>query len=192
MKKILKYLFISTIIYFGINAIRIYQFSKITSNKTCDVALVLGAGTNNGKLSAVFKERINHGIKLYKQRKVKQIIFTGGFGKGESISDSQVAKDYAIINGVPEKDIFIEEKSEYTIQNLQEAKLIIDSLQFENCLIVSDPLHMKRSIDLAKKLGIDCFPSPTSTSMYKSKKIKFKFLMYETLFFTAGELTGQN
>lgn len=174
------------------NAFKIYQFSKVYSNEKADVAIILGAGTKNGKLSPVFKQRINQGIQLYKENKVKKLILTDGIGKGESISDSQIAKEYVLKNGVPNRDILIEKKSKYTLQNLDEAKIIMDSLKLETALLVSDPLHMKRSICMAKKKDIICFSSPTQTSMYKTKKTKIQFLMYETFFYTLGKLSGRN
>ncbi|MGB1315507.1 MAG: YdcF family protein, partial [Chitinophagales bacterium] len=102
------------------------------------------------------------------------------------------AKNYAIKNNVPKEAILIEEKSKYTIENLAEAKSIMDSLKFETALLVSDPLHMKRSISLAQKKKITCFSSPTETSMYKSRKTKLQFLIYETFYFTLGKISGRN
>jgi uncharacterized SAM-binding protein YcdF (DUF218 family) len=70
------------------------------------------------------------------------------------------------------------------------AKIIIDSLDFSSALIVSDPLHMKRSIAMTKKLNANCNSSPTPTSMYRSKLTKFKSLIYESFFYNLGILQG--
>ena len=131
------------------NAIGIYNYSFDYSESKSDVAIVLGAGTNNGVLSPVFTERINHGVYLYENQLIDKIIFTGGKGENQTISDSQMAKHYAIEKGVPPNDILIEESSKYTYENLMEAKQIMDSLNYSSALIVSDPLHMKRSMELA-------------------------------------------
>lgn len=173
--------------YFVLNSIRIYQYSFEYSEKKSDVAIVLGAAANGGKLSPVFKERINHGILLYKKGIVNKIIFTGGFGEGQEQSESQTAKNYALANEIPENDIFIEEKSKYTTENLEQAKQIMDSLGFTNALLVSDPLHMKRGMKLASYYEIDCRPSPTRTTMYKSTKTKASQILYETFFFSLTE-----
>ncbi|WP_052303999.1 YdcF family protein [Cellulophaga algicola] len=69
--------------YFVLNSVRIYNYSFEYNEHKSDVAIVLGAGTNIGKLSPVFKERINHSILLYNKGIVKKIILTGGFGKGQ-------------------------------------------------------------------------------------------------------------
>ncbi len=174
--------------YFAYNSFIIYRYSSEYSEVTSDVAIVLGAATNDEQVSPVFRERINHALYLYEQGLVKKLIFTGGYGKWQSKSDSRIAKEYAVKNGVPSSAILIEESSRYTVQNLLESKRIMDSLDYRTALIVSDPLHMKRSIRLAEKLGIDCKPSPTKTSMYRSTLPKTKSLFYETLFYSVGHL----
>ena len=143
-------------------------------------------------MSPIFKERINHSIYLYKQHVIKKIILTGGYGDNQKQSDSKIAKAYVIKNGIPAMDILIEEKSKFTIENLKESKIIMDSLNLKTALLISDPLHMKRSIELAKKQKLDCLPSPTKTTMYKTKIPKIKSLIYETFFYSIGQIVGKN
>ncbi|MBO0592240.1 YdcF family protein [Cellulophaga sp. E16_2] len=170
-----------------LNSVRIYNYSFEYNEHKSDVAIVLGAGTNNGKLSPVFKERINHSVLLYNKGIVEKIILTGGFGKGQKQSDSKTAKYYAIENGIPENKIIVEEKSKYTTENIEQSKQIMDSLGIKNALLVSDPIHMKRAMKIAKYYGIDCNPSPTKTTMYKSTYPKTKQLLYETFYFSLRE-----
>ena len=68
----------------------------------------------------------------------------------------------------------------------------MDSHNFSTALIVSDPLHMKRSMELAISVKIECASSPTKTSMYQTTIPKLKFLAYETFFYTLGKLTLQH
>lgn len=174
-------------IYLGIS---IHYFSKNYTETISDVAIVLGAGSSNGDLSPIFKERVNHALLLYKSKKVDKIIFTGGFGKGESISDSQAGMNYAVENGIVQEDIFIEETSTITYENLIMADSIMKAKGFENALIVSDPYHMKRSMCMAEKIGIIAKSSPTQTSMYKSWATKFPSLIYETFYYNIDLVLG--
>ena len=188
LKKIVIYIGAVLLLFVIFNAIRIYNYSFEYSERKSDVAIILGAGTNNGVLSPVFTERVNHGIYLYQNQLVGKIILTGGIGEGQSISDSEVAKRYAIENGVPAVDLLIETHSNYTYENLSEAKRLMDALNFSSALIVSDPLHMKRSMELAISINIECKPSPTKTSMYRTTFPKLKSLIYETFYYTMGKL----
>ena len=111
LKKVIKYIGIALLFFFIFNSIKIYRYSFEYSEKKSDVAIILGGGTANGILSPVFKERINHGIYLYEKNLIKKIIFTGGKGENQDVSDSQIASDYAIEQGIPPNDILIEEYS---------------------------------------------------------------------------------
>ena len=59
----------------------------------------------------------------------------------------------------------------------------MDENALETAIIVSDPLHMKRAMLMAKDYGIPAYTSPTTTSMYKSLKTKIPFLLREEFFY---------
>lgn len=182
-KKGPKYLLILIVVWSFYNGVSIYNYSKNYSEINSDVAIVLGASSTKGKVSLVFKERINHAILLYNLNKINYIIFTGGFGENQTVSDSQSAMNYAIEKGVPKEKIFIEEQSRITYENLILADSIMDSKGFETALIVSDPYHMKRSISMCNNISINGEPSPTQSSMYRSWRTKLPFLIYETFYY---------
>lgn len=187
-KKIAITFLLFTVGYFILIAVNISLFSNINQTQKADAAIVLGAGIWNNEPSPVFKERINHSIFLYKKGYVKSIIFTGGTSDNKTLSESYVAKMYAIKNGVATQDIFIEEKSKITQENLAFAKEIILQNNFSKILLVSDPLHMKRSMMMAKDLNLEAYSSPTTTSKYQSTKAKFIFLLRETFFYIAYQV----
>lgn len=173
-------------------AYNIYKFSFQYSEKKSDVAIILGAGTKDSIISPIFIERLNHGLYLYQNKIIKTIIITGGFGKNQKYSDSKLGMNYLVSNGVKKEDIYIEEVSTNTLENLVESKKIMQINGLNSALIISDPLHMKRSISLAKTIGIQCLSSPTRTSAYKSKNTKFKSLLNETYYFILGQIKGKN
>lgn len=163
--------------------VSIVQYSKLDEKTPCDAAIVLGAATINGEVSPVYRERLNHGIRLYENGYVDYLIMTGGIGEGESVSEASAAKQYAISKGVPEEVILIEEKSTITEENLENAKAIMEEYSLDTAIIVSDPLHMKRAMLMADDYGITAYSSPTPTSMYKSSKTKIPFLAREVFFY---------
>ncbi|NIN67042.1 MAG: YdcF family protein, partial [Anaerolineae bacterium] len=85
---------------------------------------------------------------------VEALIFTGSIGRRDELSEAAVARNYAIQLGVPPNDIYIEELSTETFENLLEAKSIIDREGFVQILLVSDPLHMRRALTMASDIGI--------------------------------------
>lgn len=164
-------------------AVRIYTYGKRTTDSPAQVALVLGAAVWDDAPSPVFQERINHAIALYQAGSVQKILFTGGLGKGKRIAESEAAKQYAIAHGIPESAILSESSSHTTFENLIYARQVAQSHQLESFLIVSDPLHMKRAIAMAKDLGMQVQSSPTPTTRYKTLSSQWGFLMNETYFY---------
>jgi len=83
MRKIAKiFLLVACIgvLVFGVLASRICSFGNTRSDASADAAIVLGAAVWSSGVSPVFRERINHGIDLYRTGKVRKLIFTGGQG----------------------------------------------------------------------------------------------------------------
>lgn len=148
-----------------------------------DAIIVLGAAAYDRNPSPVFKERIRHGIDLYKRGLAPRLIFTGGFGNGAPYSESQVARRFALKQGVPAQAILIETRSRTTRQNLQEARALMEANHLRRAIIVSDPLHMARALRLARELGIDALGSSTPTSRFRSFATRKRFLLQEVYFF---------
>ncbi|MGE8215800.1 hypothetical protein D3C87_571380 [compost metagenome] len=149
-----------------------------------DAIIVLGAAAYDAKPSPVFEERIRHGLDLYEQGYAPLLIFTGGYGGSAArFSESQVARRYALKQGIPDQAILIETASRTTRQNLIEARRLMQQRKLHRVIIVSDPLHMARALRLARELGIDALASSTPSTRFRSFHTSWKFLVQEIYFF---------
>lgn len=164
-------------------ASNIYLYGNSSNNIKADAAIVLGAAVWGEEPSPVFRERINHAINLYKNGYVKTIIFTGGVGESHEPAEAIVGKKYALAQQVKAGDIFTETQSRTTHQNLKNALEVAKTHQLTKFLIVSDPLHMKRAVLMARGLGMDAHSSPTPTTRYRSFHSQMEFLSRETYFY---------
>ncbi|MCD7949555.1 MAG: YdcF family protein [Erysipelotrichaceae bacterium] len=185
MKK-LKYIFmiiLLVIVYILANAFSILNYSYKDETQTADIAIVLGAAAYPHSISLVYQERVNHAIDLYNEGYVDKIMMTGGIAEGNTLSDAYQAKQYAISCNVPENDILLEETSTITQENLENAKTIMDTYNYTTAIIVSDPLHMKRAMAMAKDIGIIAYTSPTPTTRYQTINTKLPFLARETIYY---------
>ncbi|PPJ41590.1 MULTISPECIES: YdcF family protein [unclassified Pseudoxanthomonas] len=154
-----------------------------------DAIIVLGAAAYDAKPSPVFEERIRHGIDLYKRGLAPRLIFTGGYGgTGARFSESQVARRYALRQGVPDKAILIESLSRNTHDNLRQASLVMQQHNLRKAIIVSDPLHMARALRISKDIGIQAVGSPTPTSRFRTFATRWRFLLQEVYFFHRDRL----
>ena len=127
---------LGVLFYITFNIVTICNYSKEYNEKKSDVAIVLGAACSEKEVS---EQRLNQAIKLYNENIVQCIITTGGKGKGNTVADATVAKDYLVKKGIPERAILEEKDSTITQENLENAKKIMDGKKFETTLIVSDP-----------------------------------------------------
>lgn len=172
------------LIFISYSAFSIWSFSDKVQLVKTDVAVVLGAAAWEDEPSPVLRERINHSIWLYENDYVDKIIFTGGKSEGDQYAESEVARDYAIKNNVNAEDILIETTSKITEENLKYAYEIAVEENFDTFTIVSDPLHMKRALLMAKNIGMDAYSSPTQSSVYKTLNSKVPFFLRELFFYT--------
>lgn len=172
------------LIFISYSAFSIWSFSDKVQLVKTDVAVVLGAAAWEDEPSPVLRERINHSIWLYENDYVDKIIFTGGKGEGDQYAESEVARDYAIKNNVNAEDILIETTSKITEENLKYAYAIAVEENFDTFTIVSDPLHMKRALLMAKNIGMEAYSSPTQSSVYKTLNSKVPFFLRELFFYT--------
>jgi uncharacterized SAM-binding protein YcdF (DUF218 family) len=166
-----------------VTAARIYSFSTIEVDRQADAAIVLGAAVWTQNVSPVFRERINHAVDLYQRGKVRKIIFTGGQGNSNEPTEAAAARDYAQANGIPIRDILVEQKSHTTFENIINAKALADANNVKTVLIVSDPMHMKRAMTMADDVGLIAYPSPTPTTRYIGWRTQMTELARETFYY---------
>ncbi len=181
--RLLKLVLVLVIFTLGFTATRIYTFGNSRTDTQADAAIVLGAAVWGNQVSPVFRERINHAVDLYRQGKVRKIIFTGGQGNSNEPTEASAARAYAMQNGTGGQDILIEQRSHTTFENLVNAKQVADANALKKVLIVSDPLHMRRAITMAQDIGLEAYPSPTPTTRYQGWKSQLTELSRETYFY---------
>ncbi|MFZ3073443.1 MAG: YdcF family protein [Thermodesulfobacteriota bacterium] len=145
-----------------------------------DVIVVLSGGSYpDGVMSRWTLERTVCGIRLYKRGMASRILFAGGppanarkvlgryfFGSGDGtvkgvMSDACAMKKLAMEFGVPEEAIMEDEHSLHTYENLENAALLMREKGMKTALLVTSPLHMRRSMMVAKKIGLSFMPAPT-------------------------------
>lgn len=168
----------------------IVSFGSHDGATRSECIIVLGAAVQGKEPSPVFTERIRHGVDLYHQGMAPALLFTGGVGEGKLVSESAAGAELALKWGVPASGILKEEKSRTTQQNLGEAYAVMRAEGWKSAIIVSDPLHLKRAVKMAKDLGMNAVSSPTPTSRYQSLTARFVFLLREIYFFHHYILTG--
>ncbi len=162
----------------------IWMYAGVDEKQPTDVILVLGSATTGDAPTQAFKERIDHGIWLYENGYAGYLLFSGGKGSADQLSEAMIAKNYAVAKGIPEKAIILEEQSTSTEENMRYSKEIMNARGFHTAIVVSDPLHLRRAKLMAEDNGIIAFSSPTPTTVFRSFGSKLTFVLKEWLLYT--------
>lgn len=121
--------------------------------KTADVAVILGSKVNeNGQLSERLEKRMETGLALYNNHRVKKIIVSGGLGK-EGFYEGEKMKDYLIENNVPETEIIVDNNGNTTHATVENTLKLKDSLNFKSLIVVSQYFHVTRTKKFFKDKG---------------------------------------
>lgn len=160
--------------------------------KTVEAIIVLGAGVDGDRPSPVYESRLRHAVELHREGVAPILIFTGGKGNGDLLSEGEVGRNYALAKGVPTSTILIETTSRTTLGNLKEARALIEAAAIsEDIAIVSDPHHLLRAGWMAHGTGMRVWPSPTPYSRYRSASTRIPAILREVYFLHHYALFGQ-
>ena len=182
--RILAGAFCAVVLWSAFLAWRIAAYARRHDPAHADVAIVLGAAVWGTEPSPVFAARIDHAVALYRRGRVRRLLFTGGVGAGDGHAEAEVARRYAVRAGVPDRHVSLERRSTITYENLVEARALLSTGPPPRVLIVSDPLHMRRAVTMARDVGLNAHPAPTPTSRYRSWRSRARFLGREVFFYS--------
>lgn len=164
MKKVLVYgIIIIAIILIIILIINLYV--RISTNKKIikeneysklsdvDCIIILGAGIWGDKPSPMLEDRLQEGIKLYQNNVSDKIIMSGDHGR-EEYDEVNIMKKYAIENGVPSENIFMDHAGFSTYESIYRAK---DIFKAKKVVIVTQKYHLYRALYIANQLGLEAY-----------------------------------
>jgi uncharacterized SAM-binding protein YcdF (DUF218 family) len=151
------YLFISAVSYITMAILVLFRPYKPHQ----DYFIVLGCGLLGGdRVSPLLAGRVDKAIAAYNKQKQKgqtsKIIFSGGKGSDEKISEAEAMQVYAVEHGVILDDTLIENKSVNTLENMMFSKKIMEDISGDNysCTYVTSSYHVFRAGIYAYRAGI--------------------------------------
>jgi len=180
--RILGALLLMLLLGWGTSLLAVYLFGLRNEAQPSDAIVVLGAAQYQGKPSPVLKARLDHAITLYRDSLAPMLILTGGVGVGDTISEAEVGRRYAIKAGVPRGSILVERAGISTEQSMRTVARLMHGRGMKSAVVVSDPFHMLRLRVMARRLGIEAHSSPTRTSpIREGSEAEWKFVLRESI-----------
>lgn len=134
----------------------INRAATTTPMNEADTGIILGMSMWGDEPSPGLKERLDYGLKLYKEGKFPHIIVSGGLDKPDlKYTEGQGMRNYLIEQGVPESAIYMENEATSTYENLLFSKKIMIREGLSSAVIITHTYHGSRALEIADELGYD-------------------------------------
>ncbi|GAB6990117.1 YdcF family protein [Paenibacillus pini] len=130
--------------------LKIRDTTSTSMNTVSDVGIVLGASMWGDSPSPGLKERLDHGLKLYKEGKFHTFIVSGGLDQPSyKYTEAEGMRNYLLQHGVPDANIVLENKARDTYQNLLYSQRIMEQRDWRTAIIITHTYHGMRSLEIA-------------------------------------------
>ena len=150
-----------TITLIGINChVKSVADSRIITAEQCmqlediDCIIVLGCQVKeDGTLSHMLRDRLSRGVELYQMGAAPKLLMSGDHGR-KAYNEVGAMKQYAIDNGVPSEDVFMDHAGFSTYETVYRAKEVF---QARRVIIVTQQYHLYRALYIADSLGLEAY-----------------------------------
>lgn len=151
----------------------LYHWYRPFLNK--DYVVVLGSGLIDGHIvPPLLQSRIRRAIDFYNKQTVQKgkspiLVFSGGQGPDELLSEAEAMQKWAIAHGIPEEHTLIEDQSVNTFQNMKFSKAVIE--QHANgkpykALFATNNYHVFRASVYARRADFNAQGIGGKTALY--------------------------
>ena len=156
---------VSNLVIMGREEPKILAKNRIApENAQC--ILILGAGVWDGGVpSPMLQDRLEEGLRLYREEAAPKIIVSGDHGRQE-YDEVNVMKQYLIDAGVPSEDIFMDHAGFSTYESMVRAKEVFG---VQRMIVVSQKYHLFRALYITEKLGIEARGAAADPRKYQGE-----------------------
>lgn len=147
----------------------IITVEKAAELQDIDCIIVLGCQVkDDGSLSHMLRDRLMRGIELYKIGAAPKLLMSGDHGQ-KDYNEVGAMKSYAIEEGVPSEDVFMDHAGFSTYETVYRAKEIFEA---DRVIIVTQRYHLLRALYIAEQLGVDAYGVPADLNVYAGQSVR--------------------
>ncbi|MEO3404671.1 YdcF family protein [Mucilaginibacter sp. CAU 1740] len=188
---LLLYIFSNSVLINAVSWAWDIRDTNIQPNKKYSCAIVLGGfSSDDGRGGGFFNmaaDRFIQGLRLQRMGRVDKLLLTGGNGllMPSAYREADWTKEQYKDLQVPDSCLLIENKSRNTIENAAFTKQLLQTQKLKGpYLLVTSAFHMRRSMMIFKKQGIDVIAYPCN---FSTRNFSFSA---EDLLPNAGAMAG--
>ena len=129
---------------------------KTSTTAPADLMLVvLGKSLQQGEVDTEYTARLDRCFELYRAGR-KPILILGGVSDSRYASEAEKGREYLLHKNVNAADILLEDASLHTLENLHNARAIIQQKSLDTAFVlITSRYHLKRSEVIANGLGMN-------------------------------------
>jgi uncharacterized SAM-binding protein YcdF (DUF218 family) len=177
------------VLYVGGTFFQVWQASRDDQAQPAGAILVMGAAQYDGDPSPVFEARLQHAADLYAEGLAETVVVTGGRQVGDRFNEAQAGEMWLLEHGVPEAAVLLETDGRNSWESLAASARFLHDDGIDDVIIVSDPYHSKRLLEIADEVDLDAFVSPTDDSPVTGFR-ELRAMVRETVAVSIGRLIG--
>lgn len=182
---------ILALLAFAASFIVVLVTAQLDERHDADAIVVLGAAQYNGRPSPVLQSRLDHALRLYRQKLAPLVVVTGGMAEGDRESEAAVGRRYLAAHGVPAKVIVPRPRGHSTHESMDDVAEWARAEGMDTLLLVSDPFHLARLKVEAHRIGLVAFVSPTRTSpISNNPRLELEYLLAEAVKLPVAAVRG--
>lgn len=141
-----------------------------------DAIILLGARIMpDGELSTTVLHRVETALKAYREGYAPLIIACGARGGDEPKAEARAMTDWLIQNGVPPSAILVEDRSTDTVENLGNARSLMQARGLKTAIVVTSDYHLTRALWLARDQGLDAIGAAAPGNITWGQRIAARF-----------------
>lgn len=167
--------------WFALTCAHILRQARSDEARPAAAIVVFGAAEYSGRPSPIYRARLDHAYKLFRQGLAPVVITTGGSGRDPTYTEGGVGRDYLRSLGIPDRDLIAETLSSNTGQSAQRVAVILKTNGLRNCLAVSDAYHLFRVKRMLEGEGVTVYAAPRPDSLPQSFGERFFLVAREAV-----------
>ena len=148
---------------------RILTVDKAAELEDVDCIIVLGCQVkDDGSLSHMLRDRLMRALEVYEVGAAPKLLMSGDHGR-EDYDEVGAMKDYAIENGVPSENVFMDHAGFSTYETVYRAKEIVEA---DKVIIVTQEYHLYRALYIAEQLELEAYGVSSDLNTYGGQSMR--------------------
>ena len=148
---------------------RILTAEEAAKLEDVDCIIVLGCQVRgDGSLSDMLKDRLKRALELYNAGASDRLLMSGDHGQS-NYNEVGAMKNFAVENGVPKENVFMDHAGFSTYETVYRAKAVFEA---KKVIIVTQEYHLYRALYIAKRLGLEAYGVSSDLNVYAGQSAR--------------------